>query len=62
MDHNWNYGIVGIIISNVQSAFTELQGVIDYLIENCFPERTVKITYKNRHPWLRTNLKASIKK
>ena len=33
MDPNWNHIIN---MTDVQSAFTELQGVIDHLIENCF--------------------------
>ena len=59
MDHNWNHIFN---ITDAQSAFTELQGVIDHLIENCFPEQTVTMNYKNRHPWLTPKLKASIKK
>ena len=59
MDHNWNHIFN---ISDAQSAFTELQGVIDHLIEKCFPEQTVTMNYKNRHPWLTPKLKASIKK
>ena len=46
----------------LKGAFTELQGVIDHLIENCFPEQTVTMNYKNKHPWLTPKLKASIKK
>ena len=49
-------------ITDAQSAFTELQGVIDHFIENCFSEQTVTINYKNRHPCLTAKLKASIKK
>ena len=43
MDHNWNYIFN---ITDAQSAFTELQGVIDHLLENCFPEQTVMRNYK----------------
>ena len=59
MDPNWNHIIN---MTDAQSAFTELQGVIDHLIENCFLEQTVTMKYKNRHPWLTPKLKASIKK
>ena len=59
MDHTWNHIFN---ITDAQSAFIELQGVIDHFIENCFPEQTVMMNYKNRHPWLTPKLKASIKK
>ena len=59
MDHNWNHIFN---ITDAQSAFTELQGVIDHLIENCFPEQAVTMNYKNRHPLLTPKLIASIKK
>ena len=59
MDHNWNHIFN---ITDAQNAFTELQGVINHLIENCLPEQTVTMNYKNRHPWLTPKLKVSIKK
>ena len=59
MEHNWNYIFN---ITDAQSAFTELQGVIDHLIKNCFPKQTLTMNYRNRHPWLTPKLKAPIKK
>ena len=47
--------------NDAQDAFTILQRVIDQLMDDIFPEQTITMTYKTRHPWLSPELKAAIK-
>ena len=51
-------------VYNVNDGKEAFQGFIDKyvsLYNNCFPEKTKKVSYKNRKPWLTVGLKAAIK-
>ena len=35
-----------------QSAYTSFHKKLTTIFENCFPSKTTKIGYQNRHPWI----------
>ena len=45
-----------------QGVFTVFQRLIDLHIERAFPLQTVKMNYKNKHPWMTAELRLQIKK
>ena len=50
-----------VYTQDVQSAYTEFQGVIDQLLEKYFPQLTITMTYKTRYPWMTEALRTQIK-
>ena len=59
LNQNWDY------VNNestAQGAFTVFQRLIDLQIERAFPLQTVKMNYKNKHPWMTAELRLQIKK
>ena len=59
LNHNWD----SVLSCNeAQRAFSVLQGVIDQLIEQIFPEQTFTVNYRNRHEWMTPELRMAITK
>ena len=48
--------------NNAQDSFTFFYNFFVNNFENVFPEKSVEIKYKNRHPWMSKSLLKSIKK
>ena len=48
--------------NNAQNSFTLFYNFFVNNFENVFPEKSVEIKYKNRHPWMAKSLLKSIKK
>ena len=59
LNHNWD----SVLSCNeAQRAISVLQGVIDQLIKQIFPEQTFTVNYKNRHEWMSPELRSAITK
>ena len=59
LNQNWGY------VYNeptAQGAFTVFQRFIELHIERAFPLQTVKMNYKNKHPWMTAELRFQILK
>ena len=51
--HNWNQ----VLESNdPQDAFTSFHNIFINLYDTCFPIKTIKLSYRNRKPWLTDGL------
>ncbi len=48
-------------IDNAHIAFTNFYSNIKSYFDHCFPMENIKITYKNRHPWISLDIKKEIK-
>ena len=58
LNQNWDY------VYNeptAQGAIIVFQRLIDLQIEKAFPLQTVKMNYKNKHPWMTAELRLQIK-
>ena len=51
-----------VYMKTAQRSFTVFQRLIDLHIERAFSLQTVKMNYKNKHPWMTTELRIQIKK
>ena len=58
MSESWDFVYLS---SDLQSAFSRFQGVIDLHLDTNFKKRTFMMNYKNRYPWITEALRTKIK-
>ena len=58
MSESWDFVYLS---SNLQSAFSRFQGVIDLHLDTNFKKRTFMMNYKNRYPWITEAHRTKIK-
>ena len=58
MSESWDFVYLS---SDLQSAFSRFQGVIDLHLDTKFKKRTFMMNYKNRYPWITEALRTKIK-
>ena len=58
MNESWDFVSLS---SDLQTAFSRFQGVLDLHLNTNFKKRTFMMNYKNRYPWITEALRKKIK-